>query len=250
MRIQKPDPKPRDDGDYRVDPTPGYGKPTTDIWLDEKGELRLLWLSESDCERLIRAAAKGLEDIRRYAAQMAAPHGRNHIYQGTCQLCGKPEDDDLHADPAPAREAAPHGDPDAVAEIAARFDAAEHGEREPAGWHAADPAELPPPCGQRPPGNSPGGCARFEGHRPPHRNLAGFEWGEEETEGDEYLCAAAGPDSEPDLRCSLPYGHKGDHSASGEMWPWTGDEEIGRWADVAAGADPFAIPSNRIGGAR
>jgi len=98
MRIQSPDPKPRSEGDYMVDPTPGYGKPTADIWLDEKGELRLLWLDEGDCERLIRAAAEALKDIRRYASQMAAPHGRARIYQGTCQLCGKPEDDELHAE--------------------------------------------------------------------------------------------------------------------------------------------------------
>ena len=105
MRFQSPDPKPRVDGDYLVDATAGYGKPYADIHLDEKGELRLRWLDEGDCERLIRAAAKALEEIRRYTAQMTAPHGRRRIHRGTCQLCGKPEDDELHAEPAPAGDA-------------------------------------------------------------------------------------------------------------------------------------------------
>lgn len=46
---------------------------------------------------------------------------------------------------------------------------------------------LPPPCAQRPPDNSPGECVRLEGHPVPHRNLAGYEWGEEEGGGEDAI---------------------------------------------------------------
>lgn len=114
MRIDTPDPKPRTSGDYDIYVTSGYGSPTADIFLDEKGDLRLQWLDEGDCERLIRAAARALEEIRAYAAEMAVPHGRRRLYKGTCQLCGKPEDDDLHREPqdAAGADAAHKGSPD------------------------------------------------------------------------------------------------------------------------------------------
>lgn len=96
MRIRT-SPTPRTEGDYRVEITPGYGDPNGDIWLDEKGELRLQYLNEDDCARLIHAATEIREKIAEIRAQMAAPHGRMRIYQGTCQLCGKPEDHEDHA---------------------------------------------------------------------------------------------------------------------------------------------------------
>lgn len=103
MRIDLPNPKPRDNGDYQVDVTSGYGKPNADIRLDEKGHLRLQYLDEGDCDRLIRAAAMAKEQILRYRAEASVWHGRAHFYEGECQLCGKLSDDTLHADaPAPS----------------------------------------------------------------------------------------------------------------------------------------------------
>lgn len=98
MRVQQPDPKPRETGDYEIYFGTGYGRPTGDIYLDEKRELRLNWLDEGDCDRLIKAAAEIKSRIIIARAEMAAPHGRRHVHQGTCQLCGKPEDDELHAE--------------------------------------------------------------------------------------------------------------------------------------------------------
>ena len=92
MRIDRREPKPRSDGDYQVDVTKGYGEPTGDIILDEDGDLRLQWLNEADCDRLIKAASAVKEQVARYRAMMVAPHGCGHVYKGTCQLCGKPED--------------------------------------------------------------------------------------------------------------------------------------------------------------
>ena len=100
MRLDTPTLKPIEDGDYHADVTKGYGNPTGDIWLDEKGSYRLQWLDAADCDRLIKAAAEIKSKVLAYRAEMEAPHGRRHIYKGTCQLCGKPEDDELHAEPA------------------------------------------------------------------------------------------------------------------------------------------------------
>jgi hypothetical protein len=99
MRIESPQPKPIAEGDYYVHVTKGYGDPDAEIWLDEKGELRLNYVSLEDCDRLIKAACEAKEKIARYRAELATPHGRKHLYQGRCQLCGKPEDDELHAEP-------------------------------------------------------------------------------------------------------------------------------------------------------
>lgn len=101
MQLDTPQPKPRTEGDYRVDVTKGYGNPTADIILDEKGDLRLQWVSLEDCDRLIKAATEAREKIARFRAEMAAPHGHRHFYKGTCQLCGKPADEatELHAEP-------------------------------------------------------------------------------------------------------------------------------------------------------
>lgn len=105
MRIEIPRPAPRETGDYGVWVTPGYGDPRGTIHLAENGILDLRDLSADDCDRLIRAACKAREEILRYQAEMAAPHGRKRVYQGTCQLCGKPEDDELHAEPVVVTEA-------------------------------------------------------------------------------------------------------------------------------------------------
>ena len=98
MQIETPRPCPRDTGDYSVWVTKGYGDPRAVIHLAESGTLDLRDVHVEDCDRLIRAAAQAKEEILRYQAEMSAPHGRVHLYQGTCQLCGKPEGDALHAE--------------------------------------------------------------------------------------------------------------------------------------------------------
>lgn len=98
MRIQGPSPVPRDEGDYRIRVGLCYGKPSGTIWLDEENALRLEWVYEDDCKRLISAATEILEQIRLQKAQMAAPHGSRYVYEGRCQLCGKDEEDLAHAE--------------------------------------------------------------------------------------------------------------------------------------------------------
>jgi hypothetical protein len=101
MHVIQPDPRPRESGEYEFRATKGYGDPRGYIMLDEERLLELRDVRVEDCDRLIKAAA-GLKDrILALTAEMTAPHGRNHFYQGTCQLCGKPEADGLHADPEP-----------------------------------------------------------------------------------------------------------------------------------------------------
>jgi hypothetical protein len=101
MELNIPRPAPLKDGDYRTFVTSGYGDPYAVIHLAEGNGLDLTSVTVEDCDRLIRAAAKVKEQILRYQAKAAAPHGRADLYQGTCQLCGKPEADGLHADPEP-----------------------------------------------------------------------------------------------------------------------------------------------------
>lgn len=101
MRIQAPDPRPRDNGDYKTYFTIGYGDPRGDILLDEDGDLRLDDVRPEDCDRLIKAAAEIKSWVLASRAEMAAPHGRRFVHKGTCQLCGKAEDDGLHAEPQP-----------------------------------------------------------------------------------------------------------------------------------------------------
>ncbi len=105
MRIQAPDPRPRESGDYETYFTIGYGDPRGDIILDEDGTLRLDDVRPDDCDRLIRAAGEIKEQVLTRRAEMAAPHGSRYLHKGTCQLCGKPEDDSLHADPVVVTEA-------------------------------------------------------------------------------------------------------------------------------------------------
>lgn len=101
MQIGKPEPRPRDNGEYAISTTKGYGDPRGYIDLDEAATLALRDVRIEDCDRLIKAAAAVKDRILALTAEMAAPHGRRHLYQGTCQLCGKPEDDELHAEPEP-----------------------------------------------------------------------------------------------------------------------------------------------------
>jgi hypothetical protein len=101
MRIEIPKPQPRKDGEFTFYVTEGYGEPHGTIWLDEAQALRLDYVTAEDCDRLIRAAAEVKQQVLSYAAKAAVPHGKRSVYQGTCQLCGKPEDDELHAEPAP-----------------------------------------------------------------------------------------------------------------------------------------------------
>lgn len=106
MELSIPRPNPREDGEYRTFVDIGYGKPWAVIHLAEGNSLDLRYVTVEDCDRLIRAAATVKEGLLRCQAQAAAPHGRKNLYGGTCQLCGKPEDDELHAEPAPEPAAA------------------------------------------------------------------------------------------------------------------------------------------------
>lgn len=91
----------RKTGDYEVYVSRlQYGNPEARIDLDEEGGLRLRRVTLDDCDRLIRAAAAARQEILAAQAEAAAPHGTAHVYHGTCQLCGKPEDDGLHAEMA------------------------------------------------------------------------------------------------------------------------------------------------------
>ena len=104
MRLDQRTIYPITEGDYRIWHAGGYGKPNGEIWLDEEGDLRLGSLSVEDCDRLIKAATEIKSKVLAYRAEMKAPHGRAHLYKGTCQLCGKPEDDGLHAEPESAAQ--------------------------------------------------------------------------------------------------------------------------------------------------
>src|SRR6184192_2300482 len=104
MRIQAPDPQPRDDGDYYVYVNDtAYGKPYAKIYLS--GDDRSLALGDitlDDARRLAAAATRVERELAAAHARMTAPHGTGDLYEGTCQLCGKPGDDGLHADAAAA----------------------------------------------------------------------------------------------------------------------------------------------------
>jgi hypothetical protein len=104
MRITRPNPEPREDGDY-CSFTNGvaYGKPYGSIKLDDAGHLRLDDITLDDARRLAKAAMRIEQELTAAHARMKAPHGGEHFYQGTCQLCGKPEDDELHAEPEPLK---------------------------------------------------------------------------------------------------------------------------------------------------
>lgn len=102
MEIRRPNPEPRGTGDFDVYVNPvAYGKPYASIKLDEAGSLRLDSINLDDARRLAKAAARIEQELTAAHARMAAPHGRKNFYQGTCQLCGKPEADELHAEPDP-----------------------------------------------------------------------------------------------------------------------------------------------------
>jgi hypothetical protein len=96
MEIRIPRPPVRKDGEYQTWVSIGYGDPVATIHLAESGDLDLSDIRVDDCDRLTRALARVRGELVRYQATAAAPHGRDRLYQGTCQLCGKPEDDALH----------------------------------------------------------------------------------------------------------------------------------------------------------
>jgi hypothetical protein len=101
MKIQAPDPQPRHDGEYHTWVNGiAYGAPYGVIYLDEGRALALQGITLDDARRLAVAAARVERQLAAAHAQMAASHGRGYIYEGTCQLCGKPEGDGLHAEPA------------------------------------------------------------------------------------------------------------------------------------------------------
>lgn len=101
MFITRPNPVPRKGGDYETYTVPGYGEPNATVFLDEERHLRLDDITLADCDRLMAALARVRPVLVRYHAEMQAPHGRGRVYQGTCQMCGKPEDHPLHAEPQP-----------------------------------------------------------------------------------------------------------------------------------------------------
>lgn len=97
MRISRPNPEPRVAGDYNAW-TNGvaYGKPYGVIKLDEGNALKLEDITLDDARRLAKAAQQIERELAAAHARMTAPHGGEHFYHGTCQLCGKPEDDEIH----------------------------------------------------------------------------------------------------------------------------------------------------------
>ena len=98
MRITRPEPEPRDNGDYRTYVNGiAYGEPYAMIYLDEAADLRLDGITLDDARRLAKAAVQAEQELSAAHARMTAPHGSDHFHKGTCQLCGKPEADELHA---------------------------------------------------------------------------------------------------------------------------------------------------------
>ena len=100
MRITRPEPDPRDSGDFFTYTSGAYGKPYGSIRLDESGQLRLDGITLDDARRLAKAALQIEQELTALHARMAAPHGSDDFYKGTCQLCGKPESDEIHAEAA------------------------------------------------------------------------------------------------------------------------------------------------------
>lgn len=102
MEITRPEPRPRSEGDYDVYVSAvAYGKPYAKIYLDDAKHLAIADIRLEDARRLAKAAAQIEQELSAAHARMTAPHGSEHFYQGTCQLCGKPENDRLHAEPEP-----------------------------------------------------------------------------------------------------------------------------------------------------
>lgn len=102
MEVRTPRPSPIGDGDYKTYTDAAYGNPYGTIHLADGYALDLADVHVEDCDRLIRAVSTVREQLLRFQAQAAAPHGRKHLWHGTCQLCGRPEDDELHAEAASA----------------------------------------------------------------------------------------------------------------------------------------------------
>ena len=107
MEIRRPDPQPRTEGNYDVYVNGiAYGKPYASIKLSEDNQLRLDDITLGDALRLAAASAQVAAELTAAHARLGAPHGGDHFWKGTCQLCGKPEDDELHAEPEPELYAA------------------------------------------------------------------------------------------------------------------------------------------------
>jgi len=118
MRIQAPNPQPRGDGEYSTYVNGvAYGRPYGEITLDEGGALTLGDITLADARRLAAAAARVERELASVHARMTAPHGRRNIHKGTCQLCGKPENDGLHAEPAATAAVRGLQDPAPVARV-------------------------------------------------------------------------------------------------------------------------------------
>lgn len=107
MQITRPEPEPRDSGDYLTYVSAiAYGLPYAKIYLDEDKNLSLADITLDDARRLAKAAARIEQELAAAHARMTAPHGSEHFYKGRCQLCGKPEADELHAEPVTVADAA------------------------------------------------------------------------------------------------------------------------------------------------
>lgn len=107
MEVRTPRPSPIEDGDYKTYTDAGYGNAYGTIHLAEGYGLDLADVHVEDCDRLIRAASKVREQLLGFQAEAAAPHGRKHLWHSTCQLCGKPEGDGLHAEAGACTSVAP-----------------------------------------------------------------------------------------------------------------------------------------------
>lgn len=96
-------------------------------------------------------------------------------------------------------------------------------------WFAqAAESAVVAPCTEPAPANHPAACARLEGHRPPHRDLGGFEWGDVEPHHaghGEMMCQAYADRTGEGWLCTAQAGHGGpDHITYG-----AGDEIAYRW---------------------
>jgi hypothetical protein len=89
------------EGDLAVTVNPGKGSPWATIYLNEDSSVSLQWLTEGDCDQLIKAAADAKQQVLDARAKAAAPHKPWMSIPDTgCLHCGKPEADELHAEPA------------------------------------------------------------------------------------------------------------------------------------------------------
>jgi len=238
VRIESPDPSPRDSGDYETWIAKSYGDPRGTITLDEKGDLVMRAVRIDDCDRLIKAACEIKRKLTAYRAEMAAPHGRAHLHKGTCQLCGKPEDDELHADPP---------EPGTVVD-AEIIDDDEAGPTFGAAELRRADAYRDPRAGEElcramhPDRRTPFVCTLWQHSTPKHQAYDShgelcIEW----TDGAPEMCDATMPlPHGGELKCTFDEGHFGAHSAIGgkRRWIGTGDNAHTEEGEPIADADP------------